>query len=452
MILIQRLKPKSDFSRNVLTLMTGTTMAQAIPIAVSPILTRIYTPEDFGVLALFVSLVSILSVVASGRYELAIMLPRKDENAIHIAILAIAISFTISILFFLVFWIFNQEITILLGNDGISNWLYWVPVSIFMTSLYQSLNFLNIRYKQYKNVAKSKVIQSSVLSATSVAIGYSMLNKIGLISAQMIGQLFASVYLTYKTVNNESFIFKKLNRLKIVSLAKRYREFPKIVTLTGLLNTSSVHAPIIILTSIFSLKVIGFYSFAHRILSLPIGLIATSIGQVFFQEMSGKKMLEERAHLFEKTLLKLLNIASPIFAFVIIFGDKIFSFIFSKEWIVAGEYAQIISLWLFFVFVISPLTQVYNILGEQRVFLKLNFLSFSLRIVSLVLGGLYFQDILITLYLFAGSGVLVWVIILWVMLSFLNINKTHIFLSISGYLIAYLSFFYLLKIFLGDFL
>lgn len=448
--MLQKLNLKSEFSRNVLTLMTGTTIAQAIPIAISPILTRIYTPEDFGVFALFISLVSILSVVASGRYELAIMLPRKDENAIHIAILAIAISLTISILFFLVFWIFNQEITNLLGNENISNWLYWIPVSIFMTSLYQSLNFLNIRHKQYNNVAKSKVIQSGVLSVASVTMGYSMFNKIGLISGQMIGQLFASGYLTYRTVTNEAFVFKRLNKLKIVSLAKRYREFPKIVTLTGLLNTSSVHAPIIILTSIFNLKIIGFYSFAHRILSLPIGLIAISVGQVFFQEMSAKKLLKDRSHLFEKTLLKLLKIASPIFAFVMIFGDKIFSFIFGKEWIVAGEYAQIISLWLFFVFIISPLTQVYNILEEQRVFLKLNFLSFSLRIISLLLGGLYFQDILITLYLFVGSGVLVWVIMLWVMMSFLNINKTHTFLRISVYLIAYLSFFYLLKIFSGD--
>ncbi len=352
--MIKRLKPKSEFSRNVLTLMTGTTMAQAIPIAISPILTRIYTPEDFGVFALFISLVSILSVVASGRYELAIMLPRKDENAIHIAILAILISLTISILFFLIFWIFNQEITDLLGNEAISNWLYWVPVAIFMTSLYQSLNFLNIRHKQYKNVAKSKVIQSSALSVASVTMGYSMLNKIGLISGQMIGQLFASGYLTYKTLTNESFIFRRLNKLKIISLAKRYKEFPKIVTLTGLLNTSSVHAPIIILTSIFNLKIIGFYSFAHRILSLPIGLIAVSIGQVFYQEMSAKKLLNDRAILFEKTLLKLLKIASPIFAFIMIFGDKLFAFIFGAEWIVAGEYAQIISLWLFYVFQISP--------------------------------------------------------------------------------------------------
>ena len=131
-----------------------------------------------------------------------------------------------------------------------------------------------------------------------------------------------------------------------------------------------MHAPVIILTSFFTLKVIGFYSFAQRILSLPIGLIAVSIGQVFFQEMSEKKLLNDRVILFEKTLFKLLKLAAPLFAFIMIFGDSIFSFIFCEEWIIAGEYAQIISLWLFFVFLISPLTQLYNILVEKIVFLK----------------------------------------------------------------------------------
>jgi O-antigen/teichoic acid export membrane protein len=92
--LLTKLKPKSEFAKNVLTLMTGTTIAQAIPIAISPILTRIYTPEDFGVFALYMSLASIISVVATGRYELAIMLPKKDDDAINIVALSTLISKT----------------------------------------------------------------------------------------------------------------------------------------------------------------------------------------------------------------------------------------------------------------------------------------------------------------------------------------------------------------------
>jgi len=268
----------------------------------------------------------------------------------------------------------------------------------------------------------------------------------------MVGQLFSSIYLIYITYSNRIFVLKKFNSLKIFSLAKRYSEFPKIVTLTGVLNTTSSQAPIIILTSLFNLKIVGFYSFTERILALPISLIGASIGQVFFQEMSKKRLLEERVKLLKITLQKLLKIGSPIFAFIIIFGEDIFSFIFGNEWIVAGEYAQILSLWLFLVFLVSPLTQVYNILEKQRLFLKLNFLGFILRISALLIGGLYFQDVLTTLYLFVGSGMLMWILILGTILSFLEIDKMHIFLNIFKYFTGYIIFFYLLKYFTGDLL
>ena len=105
--MINKLKPKSEFSRNVLTLMTGTTIAQAIPIAISPILTRIYTPEDFGILALFVAISTIFGSIANGRYELAIMLPKKDEDAINIFALGFIvnvgfISFATALVFFII--------------------------------------------------------------------------------------------------------------------------------------------------------------------------------------------------------------------------------------------------------------------------------------------------------------------------------------------------------------
>ena len=130
--MIKRLKKRftsGSFARNVLTLMTGTTIAQAIPIAISPILTRIYTPEDFGVFALYMSIASIIAVLATGRYELAIMLPKKDEDAVNIVALSIIIAFFVSLISFLIVFIFNTQITNLLGNPEISNWLYFIPIT-----------------------------------------------------------------------------------------------------------------------------------------------------------------------------------------------------------------------------------------------------------------------------------------------------------------------------------
>ena len=133
--MLTKLKARSEFSRNVFALMTGTTIAQAIPIAISPILTRIYTPEDFGVFALYMAIASILSVIATGRYELAIMLPKKDEDAINIAALSIIISFFVSFVSLLIVFVFNAQITNLLGNPEISNWLYFIPLTVLLTGV-----------------------------------------------------------------------------------------------------------------------------------------------------------------------------------------------------------------------------------------------------------------------------------------------------------------------------
>ena len=133
--MIKRLKPKSEFSRNIITLMTGTSIAQAIPVAVSPILTRIYTPEDFGIFALYMSVVSIMAIFATGKYDLAIMMPEKDDDAVNIVILSTSITTIVSILTLIVVIIFNENIAFLLGNESIKNWLYLAPVSIFLTGI-----------------------------------------------------------------------------------------------------------------------------------------------------------------------------------------------------------------------------------------------------------------------------------------------------------------------------
>jgi len=139
---------KSEFGRNVLTLMTGTTIAQAIPIAIMPILTRIYPPESFGVFALFLAITAVGASMATGQYEQAIVLPKSKKDALSIVILSIVITFGLSIVLLLMIIIFNNQIVNLLNNSEIKSWLYFIPLSVFLVGVYNSLNFFNIRKKK----------------------------------------------------------------------------------------------------------------------------------------------------------------------------------------------------------------------------------------------------------------------------------------------------------------
>ena len=379
--MLNRLKPKSEFSRNVLTLMTGTTIAQAIPIAISPILTRVYTPEDFGVFALYISVASLLSVMATGRYELAIMLPKKDEDAINIVALSIIISFFVSFISFLIVFFFNAQITNLLGNPEISSWLYFIPLTVLLTGVYQSFNYWSNRKKQYKRLATSRVVQSGTTSASNLAMGFGGFGSSGLILGGILGQGVATGVLGSSIFKSDLELFKKsVNSLKIFALGKRYIKFPKFDLVASLLNVFSYQVIMILFNIFFSATVAGYYYLTQRILSIPMAFIASAISDVFREEASKDfKEYGNAKNIYKATFQKLF-ILGFIFSLILYFlAIDIFRIVFGEEWIVAGEYVQILTPLLFMKFISSPLSFMLYIEEKQQ----LNLYSQVLFILSI---------------------------------------------------------------------
>ena len=208
--MIDKLKPKSEFNKNVITLMTGTTIAQAIPIAISPILTRLYTPQDFGVFAFFLAITAIFGSIANARYELAIMLPKKDEDAINIFALGFIISTIISFLILVLVVLFNEYFVKLLGNKEIGIWFYFLPITVFLSGLWNNLSYFNNRKKQYKDLAKATIIKSIVIAIVQLSIGFIKGGAAGLISGQIVSQFFANTKLLSNIVKNKFLVSRNL--------------------------------------------------------------------------------------------------------------------------------------------------------------------------------------------------------------------------------------------------
>jgi len=364
--MIDRLKPKSEFSKNVLTLMTGTTIAQAIPIAISPILTRIYSPQDFGVLALFVAISSIFGSIANGRYELAIMLPKKDEDAINIFALGFIIVSILSIFLLLIVVVFHDNILHILKNENISMWLYFIPISVFFIGVFNLLNYFNTRKKQFKDLAQATVLKSIITAVVQLGIGFLSSSATGLISGQLASWFVANIKLVKNTIKNKILI-SKISKVKIVALAKKYKDFPKFTMWAGLLNTSSTHFTNILISSMFNIKTLGFYSLSQRMLGIPSSLIGSSIGQVFFQEaMKEKHTIGTSLKVFKTTLKKLLIISIPFFVIMFIFVEDIFAFIFGEEWRMAGIYTKSLVPFFMIQFIVSPLTAINQIYLKNK--------------------------------------------------------------------------------------
>ena len=374
--MINKLKPKSEFSRNVLTLMTGTTIAQAIPIAISPILTRIYSPEDFGLFGLYMSIVTMLSVLVTGRYELAIMLPKKDEDAINLLMLSLIISVLVSVFFLIIILVFNQEITKVLGNPNISNWLYMIPISIFFIGIYQSFTLWHNRKKRYKDLAKTRVIQNGIMGIGNIGLGITFTGVFGLIVGLLLGQILAIHKLIHTSTLYDKKIYSYVSSLKIKALAKKYIKFPKYDILAAFSNVASQQVPHILFNALFSSTIAGYFYLTQRMMSMPVNLISSAVLDVFKEQASKDYKKEGNASkIYIATFKKLFLLSIIPSVLIYIFSVDIFVIVFGEKWKIAGEYAQILVPMLFLRFISNPLSFMFYIGEKQKLNLLLQFLT-----------------------------------------------------------------------------
>lgn len=373
--MISKIKLKSEFSKNVLTLMTGTIIAQALPIIVTPILTRIYNPEDFGILALFVSITLIFGTIINGRYELAIMLPKSDDDAIGIAALALLISSIFSLLLLLIVVIFNEDIQLLFKNKELNFWLYIAPFTSWMTGLYYILTYLNNRKKLYNDLAKAQIYKSVVMVALQLVIGLIKKGSFGLLLGQVVSY-FASIYRLFKNVKSfyDISVWKKKS---LLSYLVRYKKFPLYSLPGALLNVISGNIVTLFLPTLFSLSTLGFYSLAQRALGAPSALIGSSISNVFFQHATDEKnKTGKMINAFSSTVKKLIFIAILVFGFAFFIIEDLFAFIFGESWRTAGVYAKIMIPMFGINFIVSAISLTDTIMEKQQYYMYFNIVLF----------------------------------------------------------------------------
>ena len=342
-------KKMSDFNANVVKLMMGTSLAQAIPIAISPILTRLYTPAEFGTFALYISVAAMLSVVVTGRYELAIMLPRSRKNAFHLVILASGLSFILSALLFIMILFFNHDISSFLGNSEISVWLYLLPGSVLLTGCYQSVYYWVNREKKYGAIGLAKIVQTSGAGGTNIAGGWAGGGPSGLILGNFLGQTLAVSFLAIQAFKTKIIYWDRLSFVRIYILSKRYINFPKFDILASLMNVSSHQVTIILFGSLYNSALAGQYFLTQRILGLPLTLVAASISDVFREEAAREyKRFGSAKKIFIETFVKLILIGLVPSIILFSYAQELFVFVFSKEWRISGEYAQLLVPMFFF--------------------------------------------------------------------------------------------------------
>lgn len=382
---------ENDFNRNFLILFSASGVAQLIPILSSLILVRFYSPQDFGVLALFNGILGILTPLSSLRYEFAIPLPRKPRESIVLVLSSSLIAFAFSIILLFVFLLFKPTILTLFKASQLGNWIYLIPITVFLGGIYNVLNYFNVKYKKFGIISQSNIIRSFVSSFIQIFLGIFKLGHPGLILGNVISLLAGNskMILFLKRFVKKTSIIK---RKEVYSSLKKYKDFPLISIWGVLLNNISLNINNFFISGSFGLTSLGYYSYSYKNLSLPLSIISNNIGQVFYQKcLENKNNFRSSKGVFVSTVKKLVLITGPIFVLLFFFIEDLFSFFFGEDWRVAGTYGKIL-LPLFFVrSIFSPLSMITMALEKQRLMLFLQIFILGTNVFAF--GITYFLDL-----------------------------------------------------------
>ncbi len=360
---------RSDFFRHAGTLAGGVGLAQAIPFLLSPVISRLYYPADYALLAAYTSITLLLSIVATGMYSHALMIDRTDEKAVNTAMASFLVTGGTALLSLAAVLLFREPLAQLTGNVRVLEWLFFLPLTVLFAGGSQTLLVWNNRQKQYRRLAVNRVVQAATLTAVTITLGLLGYRHSGLLIGLLSGQGAAFVVLLAQTWRGEHKMLQAVSKTEVGDSFRIHKDFPKYNMPQGFLDGFRDSGILIILSNFFGAAVLGSYSFAMSILNKPLQIIGQPVNQVFYQQAADlHKGGQSFAPLAHKTALLLLLLFVPLLIIFLGWGDTVFTFVFGEHWTVAGRYASILIVWMLFRFVTSPLSSIPLILNRQRTF------------------------------------------------------------------------------------
>ena len=401
---------QNKFVRNVAIVATGTAGAQAIAMAFSPVITRIYSPDTFGAMGTFIAIFDIISPLAALSYPLAMVLPKHDSEAIGLAKISLWIALLTSIAITLALYFFKAPIIHTFNLQSIEPYILLLPITMFFSVLVAITGQWTIRKKLFNLKAKSTIIQSLIINMMKSGLGLISPSAIILIGTTSFGYLLqAGLTWAGIRIKNKKEPKKIQSNIKFKDLLRQYRDFAIFRSPQILLNSVGQSLPILMLANLFTPASVGFYVLARTVLFVPSNLIGASVAEVFYpkfvetlhQGKSGREILI-------KACASLAAVGCIPYLIIIAFGPWLFSLIFGDEWREAGEYSRWMSAWLFVVLTTRPIIAAIPALSLQGLFLVFEVIAVAIRIVAILLGYFWFDSALGAIMAFSLSNVIIY--------------------------------------------
>ena len=408
---------------------SGTILAQLIGLVTLPIITRIYNPTEMGVLAVYSSILSIVAIGASFRYEFAYTLPKKEETAANLFILCIVSLSLTSVAFSLIIMLTGDYLANLLRLNSLGHY-YWLLIPGFIgTGLYTILNYWAIRQRDYRRITHTSINQSVSGATSKISLGLLSFGPLGLILGHIISQATGIGTLSKAMWKVEKGNFGKVSATAIKAVAKEYWTFPAFNLPASIINALSIQLPSLFLVTLYGSHTVGLYALAYNLLALPAGLISSAIGQAFLGEVS--LMVREKSsglkQFYLKTIKHLAIIAIPIIGTLALAAPFLITLVFGDVWSDAGLLCIPLALMVIPQFIVSPTSRL-TIYGFNHWTLAWDIARVSGVAAGFYLGWILDFSVIITLMIY---GIIM--LIMYIVGIALNLKAISIFTSRMGH-------------------
>lgn len=428
--------------KSILQLASGSAISQIIVLLTTPVLTRYYTPRDFGVVAFFASFLMFLSPLSSLNYYQAIILPENEGDSFRLGRLCITISLGFSLFFLGSTFLLRKQLDVLFKMPELVSFFWVFPAAILIRSVYLILAAFMSRYRAFLHQSNARVCQTLSERSLSLLIGFAgQASSLMLVFARFAslavetGMLYIAFLRRPKVAEGETPCAKTTREL-----AFEYREFPLFSSWAMLLANGSSQLPLLLLPLLFTPAVGGFFALGNRLFQLPMQLLGESIRNAYYKEVSDclNKGIDNSAG-FLSLRNHLVAVGMFPFIFLLFFGDFVFSLFFGSEWAPAGTYAGILGFFFFFQFISSPITCIFNAYKQQKYLVIISSLLFINNLMSLLLGA-YLGSPTKGFIVLTVNGILIYIFMSYLAEKTLKLQHSSQFLTYAKYLAYNLPF------------
>ena len=367
-----------------------------------PILTRLFSPDDFALLAIFVSLLGLISVVACLRLDIAIPIPKEDGEALDLLVLALVSSLLFGGIIGLLCFFFAGDVAHVFGRDEIEKYIWLLPLGVLGAGGYAAAQFWATRKKNFKDIAKTHVKRSLAGTGVQLAGGLLAAGPIGLVLGYIVTQIGGAVSLGVKAFSDIRCLGYRPSSRIFLTL-KSYKRFPLYSTWESLFNSAAIQLPVILIAAFIAGPEVGYLMLAMRVMAAPMSLLGGSVAQVYLSQAPEKYRDGELGAFTASLIVRLLIVGGPVIFIGGLGSPWLFPWVFGAEWERAGIFVLWMVPWFILQFITSPVSMALHVVGMQHVSLLLQVFGFLVRCGAVLLAFFINESFLVSAYVASGA-------------------------------------------------